>query len=108
MRLEVVTVGGQWPDWPMTVYRSISEESKMTTESKAPQGKSLADEVYREYKFASGQVYRIDAPKALFVGKTSHRVLDSDGMVHIVVFPGPSADTVLTYKPRDPNNPVAF
>lgn len=78
----------------------------MTTENAVPQGRDLSDEQYREYDFPNGRLYRIENPKTLFVGSTCHRVVDSQGMVHCMLFPGNGV--VLRWKPRDPNNPVKF
>jgi len=44
-------------------------------------------EDYREYDFG-GRVYRIDNPKRVVVGKTTHRVVGDDGVVHCVPAPG--------------------
>lgn len=45
----------------------------------------ISTEAYREYDFG-GRVYRIDHPVKLFMrpGGTTHRVLDSTGVVHCV------------------------
>jgi hypothetical protein len=69
---------------------------------------SLTGETYREYELASGKVYRINKPIALFTHPkaTTHRVLDSTGMVHCVPFPGEG--TVLRWKPVNKLNPVQF
>ena len=54
--------------------------------------KDISNEEYREYDFISpsglARVYRIDKPKALYVGNTTHRVIDSDGVAHCVPAPG--------------------
>lgn len=54
---------------------------------KAPEGSSIASETWREYDFA-GRVYRIENPRRLYVGTTTHRVVDSKGVVHCVPAPG--------------------
>jgi len=68
----------------------------------------LDDEEYREYAFG-GRIYRIVNPKTLYhrPGGSTHRVLDSDGVVHCVPAPG-QGDCVLRWKPRDSANPVQF
>lgn len=50
---------------------------------------SLRDEQYREYDFG-GRVYRINKPKDVYfrIGGTTHRVVDSVGIVHCVPAPG--------------------
>ena len=68
--------------------------------------KSLLDEHYREYDF-SGRVYRIENPTSLFVGTTTHRVLDSMGIVHCIPAPGISG-CVLRWQPKQITNPVQF
>jgi hypothetical protein len=45
--------------------------------------KDLSTEVWREYDF-QGRTYRITDPQKLWIGTTTHRVLDSDGVVHCV------------------------
>lgn len=76
-------------------------------------GADISDEQYREYDFAVDDGYRynyrIDDPSRLFTrtGGTTHRVLDSTGIVHCVPAPGQKG-CVLRWKPRDPSNPVAF
>jgi hypothetical protein len=69
-------------------------------------GKPLTDEVWREYDFG-GRVYLIENPAELFVGNTTHRVVDTDGIVHCVPAPGHNG-CVLRWKPRDPSKPVQF
>lgn len=70
--------------------------------------KNLKDEKYREYDFY-GRVtaYRIENPVSLFVGATTHRIVDKEGIVHCVPAPG-FHGCVLRWKPRDGANPVAF
>jgi hypothetical protein len=72
----------------------------------------LSGEEYREYHFGKGGdhwVHRIDGPKTLYrrSGGTTHRVLDAEGLVHIVPCIGPMG-CVVTFKPRDSANPVQF
>lgn len=72
------------------------------------QPKDLTVEQYREYEFG-GRVYRIESPVALYsrAGGTTHRVVDSDGVVHCVPAPG-QLGCVLRWKSKDPNKPVDF
>ena len=68
----------------------------------------LLDEEYREYDFGD-RVYRIDNPVKLFFrkGGSTHRVLDSLGMVHCLPGPGYHG-CALRWKPKEGTNPVAF
>ena len=66
----------------------------------------LSPEVWREYSINGGN-YRIDDPIKLWLGDTSHRVLDKEGIVHCIPF-GPGIDTILRWKPRDLEDPVQF
>jgi len=68
----------------------------------------LTTEEYREYDFG-GRVYRISNPVALFMraGGTTHRVLDSEGIVHCVPAPGVNG-CVLRWSNKDKTNPVEF
>ena len=70
------------------------------------QQRDITDELWREYDFG-GRVYRIDSPKALVVGTTTHRVVGSDGLVHCVPAPGLQG-CVLRWQPRDPTKPIQF
>lgn len=49
--------------------------------------KDITCELWREYDF-NGRVYRIDLPKELYVGNTTHRVVDITGLAHCVPAPG--------------------
>lgn len=76
------------------------------------EGKPLTDEEYREYEFGAvpyRTVYRINAPKALYMreGGTTHRILDMAGVVHCVPAPGASG-CVLRWKNKEGCPPVAF
>ena len=64
------------------------------------------NEAWREYEFG-GIVYRINNPVALYMrpGGTTHRVLDADGIVHIVPAVGEHG-CVVRYKPVDGTEPV--
>lgn len=72
----------------------------------------LSDELWREYDMQSdfgSRTYRIDEPKTLVfrVGGSTHRIVDSKGVVHLL--PGPGyRNTVIRWQPRDASNPVAF
>jgi hypothetical protein len=72
--------------------------------------KEIPDEEYREYDFPGRpQPYRINNPKFLVYreGGTTHRIVDSTGIVHCV--PGPGIlGCVLRWKNRNPNKPVNF
>jgi hypothetical protein len=61
----------------------LGKPAKFITEFQKLHGlpKSLDDEEWREYDFG-GRIYRITAPKELYVGTTTHRVIDSAGVVH--------------------------
>jgi hypothetical protein len=44
---------------------------------------ALDSEVYREYSYADGSKFRINAPSRLFVlDNGSHRIIDADGVTH--------------------------
>jgi hypothetical protein len=68
----------------------------------------LLVEKWREYDFG-GRVYRIESPKTLYVrsGGSTHRVVDTAGVVHCVPAPG-ERGCVLRWQSVDPNAPVAF
>lgn len=68
----------------------------------------LKDEEWREYDFG-GRVYRIDKPQKLYLraNGTTHRVLDSEGIVHCVPSVGIEG-CVLRWKTKDINKPVQF
>jgi hypothetical protein len=69
----------------------------------------LRDEAWREYDF-TGRTYLIQNPVALYMrpGGTTHRVLDSKGIVHCVPAPG-YFGCVLRWMPRaDATSPVSF
>jgi hypothetical protein len=69
---------------------------------------SITTEAFREYDFG-GRVYRINKPKTLFMrpGGTTHRVVDSKGMVHCVPAPGFNG-CILRWQNKDPKVPVNF
>jgi hypothetical protein len=68
--------------------------------------KDISNERAREYDF-SGRVYRIESPTTLYVGTTTHRVVDAAGVVHCVPAPG-HYGCVLRWYPRNPERAVAF
>ena len=68
--------------------------------------KDLTKEQWREYEF-SERTYRIEAPQQLFIGETTHRVVDAAGVVHCVPAPG-QLGCVLRWKPKDAGEPVQF
>jgi hypothetical protein len=49
--------------------------------------KDISTEEWREYDFGN-RCYRIEKPLRLYVGNTSHRVVDSDGITHCLPAPG--------------------
>jgi hypothetical protein len=70
---------------------------------------SLADEEWREYELEGGKIYRINNPQTLVyrVGGSTHRIVDGDGVVHLL--PGPGyRDTVIRWKTREGLAKVAF
>lgn len=76
--------------------------------------KDLTKEEYREYEFLWAvdpsvlyRQYRVTAPQKLWIGTTTHRVLDGAGMVHCVPAPG-ERGCVLRWKPKDAADPVQF
>lgn len=68
--------------------------------------KDLTGEQWREYDFG-GRVYRIEAPQRLYIGTTTHRVLDDAGVVHCLPAPG-ERGCALRWKPKDATAPVQF
>ena len=66
----------------------------------------ITTEAWREYDF-TGRVYRITAPVKLFIGETTHRVVDSDDVVHCVPAPG-RFGCVLRWQNHDKSVPVNF
>jgi hypothetical protein len=68
----------------------------------------LTVEEWREYDFG-GRVYRIDNPVSLVTrtGGSTHRVVDSLGVVHCLPAPGVGG-CVLRWKSRDAKKPVEF
>lgn len=76
-------------------------------EAKKAIGNDISNETWREYQFPDGTkdghtVVRIHNPKRLFMrpGGTTHRVLDGDGVVHVLPAPG-HCGCALRYRPRN-------
>jgi hypothetical protein len=69
----------------------------------------ITTEAWREYDFA-GRVYRIENPKALYMrkGGYTHRVVDSNNVVHCVPGPGNQIGSVLRWQNKDTSVPVNF
>jgi hypothetical protein len=70
----------------------------------------LSQEKWREYDFMDGanaRTYRIVEPASLYVGTTTHRVVDKGGTVHCVPAPG-FRGCILRWEPKDKANPVQF
>lgn len=76
--------------------------------------RNLSKEEYREYDFIDpntgiNRVYRINRPSGLFLyaGCTTHRVVDSQGMVHLCPVLG-RYGCIIRWKPVNPEKPVQF
>ena len=71
----------------------------------------LTKELWREYEWPVHlqfyRTYRIKNPVALWVGKTTHRILDETGVVHCVPTVGEKG-CALRWENKDPDNPVSF
>ena len=70
----------------------------------------VSKEEWREYEWNSTiEPYRINNPVKLFIRPlgTTHRVVDSDGIVHCIPAVGVMG-CVLRWKNKDPNKPVNF
>ena len=70
------------------------------------ESRDLSVELWREYDFGE-RCYRIDSPKFLYIGRTTHRVVDSFGIVHCLPAPGFNG-CVLRWQSRNPGKPVEF
>lgn len=72
--------------------------------------KDLTVEAWREYEFPDGSSYRIANPVALYYreGGTTHRIVDKDGIVHCIAYPGKNESVVLRWLNRDVKDPVTF
>jgi hypothetical protein len=68
--------------------------------------KDISNEAWREYDFA-GRVYRIVEPKILYVGQSTHRVVDYDNVAHCVPAPGYHG-CVLRWTGKDGTDGVTF
>lgn len=51
------------------------------------EARDISTETWREYDF-EGRIYRIENPKELYIGTTTHRVVDAKGVTHCVPAPG--------------------
>ncbi len=72
--------------------------------------RDLSGELWRVYDFqydGPGRIYRIEEPRLLWVGETTHRVLDAKGIMHLVPAPG-HLGCVVQWKPRNAEEPVQF
>lgn len=81
----------------------------MDTDNNLIEG-DLRDEIWREYDIPGRSCpYRISEPVRLYFrkGGTTHRVLNSNGVVHCIPAVG-VAGCVLRWKVKDGKNPVAF
>lgn len=69
---------------------------------------TLDNVLWREYDFA-GRVYRIDRPVCFWhrAGGETHRVMDGQGVVHIVPAPGVNG-CVLRYAKEHGEHPCKF
>lgn len=86
----------------------ICNEPTTTLADNGLQQRDLRTELWREYDFG-GRVYRIDRPVRLYYreGGTTHRVLDTSGVVHCV--PAPSHEgCALRWATIDRNVPCNF
>jgi len=68
--------------------------------------KDITTELWREYDFAN-RIYRIIEPVALWVGTSTHRVLDVSGIVHCLPSVGYHG-CILRWQNKDPKVPVNF
>jgi hypothetical protein len=68
----------------------------------------LSNVIWREYEFGD-TVYRINNPVALYTHSngTTHRILDAEGIVHIVPAPGING-CIVRYKKKEGVEPVRF
>ena len=81
-------------------------KQKMVTSPKLTES-DLSAEAWREYDTGK-RVYRIDNPVKLFMrpGGSTHRVLDSNGVVHCVI--APSAECILRWQNKEGFSPCQF
>ena len=61
--------------------------AKETKWKVSPEWYDITVEEWREYDYG-GRVYRIEKPTKLYISKTTHKVVDSSGVVHCVPAPG--------------------
>lgn len=88
----------------------LVEMATKTPETPQLQCKDTTNELWREYRYEDAQgkprTYRIARPRRMYYyrGCTTHRVLDADGLVHVV--PAVSqGGCVMVYQPIDVNDP---
>lgn len=71
--------------------------------------RDISAEEWREVIMGIEPPYRILSPKTLITrpGGSTHRVVDSNGVVHC--YPAPeTGKSIVRWKPRDAENPVQF
>lgn len=85
------------------------ERKKEMNESNKLECKRLENVEWREYDF-EGRIYRINNPVELYLykGSTTHRVVDSEGVVHCVPAPGERGCVLRWKKTKDSDKPVKF
>ena len=68
--------------------------------------RDISKENWRSYDFEGRDNYVISNPKKVWfrVGGETHRVLDDNGVVHLVPAPGVRG-CVVTWEPSDPDSP---
>lgn len=96
----------------MGIGLELAEASAQRIEDSEYTTADISDEVYRAYEFGTGlDRYRhvVRSPETLVFrkGGSTHRVIDSEGVVHCVPAPGHNA-CVLTWVPKDPDKPIQF
>ena len=72
--------------------------------------RDISSECYREYEFGPSfdrVTYRINNPVSLYVGETTHRVIDMSGVVHCVPRPG-ECNCVLRWEVKAGHSPISF
>lgn len=76
------------------------------------ESKDLRKESFRRYEWidpvtGNTMMHEIREPVTLFAGKTTHRILDTNGLVHFVPSVGYFGCVLLTEN-KDKSNPVNF
>ena len=64
----------------------------------------LTSELWRKYDLGSRK-YSIKNPQKLWIGDTTHRVQDLDGLVHCIPY-GPT--TIIVWEPVNMKDPIQF